>query len=68
VAFVTVRPGAAVTEAELREHCRDRLAHFKCPARFVFGDLPKTATGKIVKTELRKRARLLAQESGPGHE
>ncbi len=57
VAFVTVRPGASVTGSELREYCRERLAHFKCPARFVFTDLPKTATGKIVKTELRDRAR-----------
>ena len=57
VAFVTVRPGGSVTGSELREHCRERLAHFKCPARFVFSDLPKTATGKIVKTELRDRAR-----------
>jgi fatty-acyl-CoA synthase len=68
VAFVTVRPGATVTDVELREHCRDRLAHFKCPARFVFGDLPKTATGKIVKTELRERARRTAHEPGPAHD
>ncbi|MGB6022835.1 MAG: AMP-binding protein [Ornithinimicrobium sp.] len=57
VAFVTVRPGALVAQSELRDHCRERLAHFKCPARFVFTDLPKTATGKIVKTQLRDRAR-----------
>ncbi len=57
VAFVTLRGAATATDAELRAHCRDRLAHFKCPARFVFSELPKTATGKIVKTELRDRAR-----------
>ncbi len=68
VAFVSVRPGATVTDVELREHCRDRLAHFKCPARFVFSDLPKTATGKIIKTELRDRARGPAHASGPLHD
>jgi len=56
VAFVTLRRGASVTEAELREHCRERMAHFKCPAQFVVTDLPKTATGKILKAELRQRA------------
>jgi len=56
VAFVTLRRGASVTAAELREHCRERMAHFKCPAQFVVSDLPKTATGKIVKSELRVRA------------
>ena len=67
VAFVTLRRGATVTDVELRAHCRDRLAHFKCPARFVFSDLPKTATGKIVKTELRDRARELATQSTEAH-
>ncbi|MGB3685542.1 MAG: AMP-binding protein [Ornithinimicrobium sp.] len=57
LAFVTLRPGVSVTESDLRDHCRERLAHFKCPARFVFTDLPKTATGKIVKTQLRDQAR-----------
>lgn len=64
VAFVTVRPASTVTDVELREHCRDRLARFKCPARFVFSDLPKTATGKIVKSELRNRAREQHRDSG----
>ncbi len=66
VAFVTVRPGANVDDSELRQYCRERLAHFKCPARFVFTDLPKTATGKIVKTELRDRARKFVDDAGPG--
>ena len=57
-AFVALKPDAqAVTEAALIAHCRERLAHFKAPRTIVFGDLPKTATGKIKKFELRERAR-----------
>ncbi|HET9771916.1 MAG TPA: acyl-CoA synthetase, partial [Acidimicrobiia bacterium] len=58
-AYVTLAgDGAApVTPAELIEHCRARLAHYKCPDSVVFADLPKTATGKIQKAVLRARAR-----------
>jgi fatty-acyl-CoA synthase len=52
-AFVTVKPGARLTEAELVAFCRQQLAAFKCPKSVVFGDLPKTATGKIQKFVLR---------------
>jgi fatty-acyl-CoA synthase len=59
-AFVTLKAGApALAEAELIAWCRERLAHFKCPRRVVFAELPKTATGKIQKFELRERARAL---------
>ena len=59
-AFVALKPDAqAVSEAALIEHCRERLARFKVPRTVVFGDLPKTATGKIKKFELRERARAL---------
>jgi fatty-acyl-CoA synthase len=55
-AFVIVRTGANVTDAELRDFVRERLAHFKCPQAFHFvTDLPKTATGKIQKFVLRGR-------------
>jgi len=58
-AFVTLKPGAgSVTEADIIAFCRDRMAHFKCPRRVVFGPLPKTSTGKIQKYELRERARV----------
>ena len=40
---------------EIIAFCRDHLAHFKCPAAVAFGDLPKTATGKIQKFVLRER-------------
>ena len=60
-AFVALKPDAqGVSKAALIEHCRERLAHFKAPRTVVFGDLPKTATGKIKKFELRERARALA--------
>ncbi len=56
-AFVELKPGASVTEAELIEHCRAHLARFKAPKRVVFGELPKTSTGKIQKFILRESAK-----------
>ena len=56
-AFVALKPAAAVSEESLIAHCRERLAHFKVPRTIVFGALPKTATGKIMKYALRERAR-----------
>ena len=55
-AFVEVKAGATVTPEELVAHCRQHLAGFKVPRTVVFGDLPKTSTGKIQKFELRKQA------------
>jgi fatty-acyl-CoA synthase len=56
-AFVELKPGAEVSEAQLIGFCRERLAHFKAPRSVVFGELPKTSTGKIQKFILRDRAR-----------
>jgi fatty-acyl-CoA synthase len=58
-AFVTLKPEAEgqVSEAGIIAWCRERLAHFKAPKRVTFGPLPKTATGKIQKFELRARLR-----------
>ena len=56
-AFVELKPGAKVTEADLIEHCRQSLARFKAPKKVIFGDLPKTSTGKIQKFLLRERAK-----------
>jgi fatty-acyl-CoA synthase len=65
VAFVTAgRDG--VTERELTEFVRARLAHFKAPDRVYFEALPKTSTGKIQKHVLRARARDRAGRAGPG--
>ncbi|HZF76436.1 MAG TPA: AMP-binding protein [Acetobacteraceae bacterium] len=54
-AFVTPKEGATVTEADLVAWCRARLAGFKVPKHVTFGPLPKTATGKIQKFELRRQ-------------
>ncbi len=54
-AFVVPRPGAEVSAAAIIEFTRERLTHFKCPKHVEFGDLPKTATGKIQKFVLRER-------------
>ncbi|MDH3756034.1 MAG: AMP-dependent synthetase, partial [Acidimicrobiia bacterium] len=53
-ALVVLAPGAAATETEIIDHCRDRLAHFKCPTSVEFRDeLARTATGKLQKYKLR---------------
>ena len=59
VAYVTLKPGAVATAAELIAHARAMLAHFKAPKKIVFGDLPKNPTGKIQKFVLRDRAKAL---------
>ncbi|MGH8660238.1 MAG: acyl-CoA synthetase [Burkholderiales bacterium] len=56
-AFIELKEGARATEAEIIEHCRARLAHFKAPKRVEFGALPKTSTGKIQKFVLRERVK-----------
>ncbi|MEE9301830.1 MAG: acyl-CoA synthetase [Alphaproteobacteria bacterium] len=58
-AFVTLKDGASATEAEIIAFCRDNLARFKVPKAVIFGALPKTATGKVQKHELRERASAL---------
>ncbi len=53
-AFVSVRPGATVSPDELIVFCKDRLAAYKYPRIVeILDDLPKTATGKILRRELR---------------
>lgn len=55
-AFVTLKSiEITLTESEVIEFCRERLARYKCPKRVIFGPLPKTSTGKIQKAVLRKR-------------
>ena len=57
-AFIELKPEAdALTEEQVILFCRDNLAHFKCPRHVIFGDLPKTSTGKIQKFVLRDRAK-----------
>ena len=54
-AFVVPRVDATVTAEDIIAFTRERLAHFKAPKSVEFGDLPKTATGKIQKFVLRDR-------------
>ena len=58
-AFISLKEEAQATEEELIQFCRDNLAHFKCPKKVVFTDLPKTSTGKIQKFILREQAKAL---------
>jgi fatty-acyl-CoA synthase len=55
VAHVTLRPDATADDAELAAFVRSRLAPFKVPKKYVFGELPKTSTGKVQKNLLRGR-------------
>lgn len=54
-AFVVPRPGTNPTEKDIIDHCKQNLARFKAPKVVEFGDLPKTATGKIQKFKLRDK-------------
>jgi len=55
-ALVVLKPGQKVSEEELLEFCRSRIAHYKVPRSVEFYEsLPKTGTGKILKKELRKK-------------
>ncbi len=55
-AVVVAKPGCELSEVELIEFCRARMAHYKCPQSIEFCEsLPKTATGKVLKRDLRKK-------------
>ncbi|MDO4575321.1 MAG: AMP-binding protein [Planctomycetia bacterium] len=56
VAFVTAVQGAVLEDMELHQYCRQRLAAYKCPQKILLLDeMPKNATGKIIKRELKNR-------------
>jgi fatty-acyl-CoA synthase len=57
VAYVELKPDAEVSAAELVAHCKTLLAGYKVPREIRFEAIPKTATGKIQKFELRQRAK-----------
>ena len=59
-AFVELAPGQQADADTLRAWCRDLLASYKVPGRFIFMPIPRTSTGKIQKFVLRERARDLA--------
>jgi fatty-acyl-CoA synthase len=56
-AFVELKKDSSTTEKEIIEFCRTHLARFKAPRAVVFGELPKTSTGKIQKFALREKAK-----------
>ncbi|MEE4300545.1 MAG: long-chain fatty acid--CoA ligase [Pseudomonadales bacterium] len=55
-AVVVPKPGAALTADAVIEHCRRRIAGYKCPRSVEIrdGELPKSGPGKILKTDLRR--------------
>ena len=62
-AFVTLKESAIASEDELILFCREQMARFKVPRTVVLGPLPKTATGKVQKFELRDHAKILGSLS-----
>ncbi len=58
-AFLELKDGCAASQDEIVAFCRESLAGFKAPKLVVFGELPKTSTGKIQKFLLRQTARAL---------
>ncbi|MDC3022205.1 AMP-binding protein, partial [Pelagibacteraceae bacterium] len=58
-AFVELAPGKNATEKDIIQFCKENMAGFKRPKHVIFGDLPKTSTGKIQKFELRTKAKEL---------
>jgi fatty-acyl-CoA synthase len=55
-AFIELKAGATTTAEDIIRHCKQHLASFKVPRVVVFGELPKTSTGKVQKFELRQQA------------
>jgi long-chain acyl-CoA synthetase len=56
-AWIVLRPGASVTDGEIRTYCRDRMAPYKVPARVQYVDsLPRNAAGKVLRRQLRAEA------------
>jgi len=54
MAVIVPKPGAALTEEEIAQHCRQSLGGYKIPRRIAFVErLPRSAMGKVLKTELR---------------
>ena len=65
-AYIVVKEGMKVTEAELNEHCRKHLAAYKVPRHYEFrAALPKTAVGKILRRTLveEEKEKLATQEA-----
>jgi fatty-acyl-CoA synthase len=59
-AFVELAKGKQADAEILRSWCRERLAPYKVPGKFVFSEIPRTSTGKIQKFALREQAKEIA--------
>ena len=57
LAFVELKSGDTVSQADLIAHCKNLLASYKVPKEIRFEEIPKTSTGKIQKFQLRERAK-----------
>ena len=56
-AFVQLNNESTTSEAELNQWCKDNMASFKIPSKYIFEDIPKTSTGKVQKFILRERVK-----------
>jgi fatty-acyl-CoA synthase len=56
-AFIELKKDSKTSEKEIIDFCRTQMAKFKAPRAVVFGELPKTSTGKIQKFMLREKAK-----------
>ena len=59
-AFIELAPGEQADADNLRQWCRDQLAAYKVPEKFVFAPIPRTSTGKVQKFALRAQAKAVA--------
>jgi len=64
-AFVSLKPqhSPQPSEDDLIQYCKENMARYKAPKKIVFGQLPKTSTGKVQKFRLRERAESLAAKN-----
>jgi long-chain acyl-CoA synthetase len=66
-AWIVLRPGMSATAAEIKAHCRERLAPYKVPSQYEFvSDLPKAQVGKVLRRVLKQQAQEKGQEAGAG--
>jgi len=66
VAFVVAAGDVEITEEAMRTFCRERLAHYKCPARIYFVEqLPRNAANKLLRRELAEWLSSVRNKEGP---
>ena len=64
LAFIVRRPPSTIDTLRLQRHCERRLARYKIPKEFVFvEELPRNASGKVLKTKLKENQQSLHQET-----